>query len=212
MSRGSLILPPRYLAPAAWYAAVAAADRVTVDTSMRFDKRAKEVHRCVVADTHGPMQLTVPIVKPVSMTRASWADIEISGHGSWWHQHWVTLQSAYGRTPFFEFYADDFRPFYSPDVAGMKLVDYDMALDALVRRLLGITADVVYGAPCAGDKATGDDFSHRPLDFIVEKEYYQVRALTRGFIPGMSVVDLLFNVGPESILLLESMGSGRQSM
>ena len=190
MSRGSLILPPRYLAPAAWYAAVAAADRVTVDTSMRFDKRAKEVHRCVVADTHGPMQLTVPIVKPVSMTRASWADIEISGHGSWWHQHWVTLQSAYGRTPFFEFYADDFRPFYSPDVAGMKLVDYDMALDALVRRLL----------------------SHRPLDFIVEKEYYQVRALTRGFIPGMSVVDLLFNVGPESILLLESMGSGRQSM
>lgn len=191
-SGGSVILPVRYLAPVAWYAAAARASESAVDITARFDKRDKLTHRAAIVDANGLINLTVPIVKPQSLTGALISDIIISGHDNWWNIHLTALQSAYGRTPFFEFYEDDFKPFYTSQWEGRRLVDYTAALDALIRRLIGLPQAV---APESGWHAANQDIELPP--------YYQVRAGRFGFVGGLSIVDLLFNLGPEAILLLK---------
>lgn len=202
-SPGVIVLPPAYLGSVEYYAAMAAFPQATVDWGMKFDKRMKTAHRCDVADTHGVRQLTVPIVKPLSMSGARWSDIVISPHGAWWHVHLETLKSAYGRTPFFEYYLDEFERFYTSERAGERLADYCKGLDALLRRLMGVETAVRDDAPAIAD---GFDCRGRiPAGLVNTIPYYQVRSLSQGFLPGLSVVDLLFNMGPESIFILESM-------
>lgn len=194
------LFPSRYLGTVGYYAALSAYKQVVIDSEARFDKRAKAVHRCRIADTHGEIQLTVPIEKPVSLTGAQWKDILISGHGNWWHVHWETLQSAYGRTPFFEYYADDFAWLFSSDAVGLPVLEFNARLDHVLRALLGIETEVNYTA----DEASGRyvDFRRRVPEADNEIPYYQVRASRYGFMPDLSVIDLLFNVGPESPLVL----------
>lgn len=188
-----IVLPPAYFGTIGRYAAIAAAGVAAVDTSVRFNKRAKEVHRCIIADVRGPVQLTVPIVKPQSSRTARWADIDISDHGGWWHIHRTTLESAYGRTPFFEFYADRFAPFFRECPQG-RLTDFTGALEAVVLDILGLPP-----------MATESDTSFTPVEACppcAPLPYWQVRGVSLGFIPGLSILDLVFNLGPEAPLYL----------
>ncbi len=205
----TILLPPRYLGSVSYFAAIASYRRAIVDDSMRFDKRSKVVHRCEIADTHGPVKLTVPIEKPVSMTAARWDDIVISAHGAWWHQHWVSLQSAYGRTPFFEFYADDFAPYFTAEAAGRRLTDWLHGLDRTLLRLLHIDTDVKFCSAIAEELDAVDCRRGNMPDFQ-QIPYYQVRQEKFGFLPDMSVVDLLFNMGPEAALILDAMVADRR--
>jgi len=185
-----IVLPPAYFGGIGRFAAIAAAGKTAIDPTLRFNKRQKWVHRCDIADTRGTVQLTVPIVKPESSHTALWSDILISDHGGWWHIHWTTLESAYGRTPFFEFYADRFAPFFRHCPEG-RLTDFTTALDAVILNILGLpqltAPDVTYAA-------ARTDYAPLP--------YWQVRADRLGFIPGLSILDLIFNLGPEAPLHL----------
>ena len=203
---GCALFPSRYLASVGYYAALSAYDTVVIDAGMRFDKRQKSVHRCRIADTHGETYLTVPIEKPVSMTNARWKDIMVSGHGNWWHVHWETLQSAYGRTPFFEYYADDFASLFTSDAVSKPLVGFNQQLDELLRKFFQITTAVSVADSSELENVV-DDFRLREPDFDSIEEYYQVRAAKHGFLASLSAVDLLFNMGPESPLILSKMSS-----
>lgn len=190
-----IYLPSRLCPPASYYAAIASAGRVTIDSGERLDKRCKDAHRYTIADTHGRLGLTVPVAKPYA---ATWQEAAVSTHGQWWLQHFTALESAYGRTPYFEFYADDFRPLFLPDrftTVGRMNADFD----AVIRRCLGITTPVEL-APKPADEPY---FGHSALTVA---PYWQVRADSLGFIGGLSVLDLLFNMGPESLPILLQAG------
>lgn len=192
------VLPLRYFGNIGYYAGMAACGRAVICDGALFDKREKAVHRCDIADTHGSMTLTVPIAKPHGIARARWSDVRLSNHGAWWHVHRVTLESAYGRTPFFEYYIDRFLPFLSSDVVERfgTIAGLDLAVDAVIRDILLIETEVTAGGcdvPCGAASTAGN--SDMP-------PYYQVRAHSQGFIPGLSVLDLIFNLGPESPLYL----------
>lgn len=204
-----IIMPPAYLPPVAYYAAKAAARSSTVDYAMPFNKRAKQVHRCTITDANGIIDLTIPIAKPQSLSRTLWSEIHISGHNHWWNIHLTALKSAYGRTPFFEYYLADFAPFYSPDVEGMMLVDYLRRLDDMLTRLLGveiIRRRRIADAPARPDATFPEiDLRRAPLPHHEPIPYYQQRTAGIGFVDGLSAVDLLFNMGPESMLVLDRM-------
>ena len=202
----TILLPPRFLGSVDYYAAMAAHRRAVIDTSMPFNKRQKSTHRAEILDANGDAMVTVPIEKPASMSQARWSDINVSAHGAWWNVAVTALRSAYGRTPFFEFYFDDFMPLLSASAAGRPLMELDADLDSLLRRLLGIDTEVSYGSPESVSGPVADYRSH-PLDFLRPCEYYQLRAARHGFRPGLSAVDLLFNLGPEAPILLAEMGS-----
>ena len=196
-----LILPPRYLGSVDYYASVVACGGAEIAAGIRFDKRRKATHRCVIADTRGPLTLTVPIVKPVSLTNARWNDIIVSDHNHWWNLHITALRSAYGRTPFYEFYEDDFTAIINADAAGRRLTELDADLDLLLRRLMGISECKVTVSEDTTAAAVPDE---REAAVV---EYYQVRSASLGFLPHLSAVDLLFNMGPESAIVLRKMAS-----
>lgn len=203
-----LTLPLRYFGTVDYYAAMAACACVTVDDTARYDKRQKGTHRIDIVDTHGLKSLTVPVSRPDNVVgQLHWSDIAVSRHGQWWHVVSETLASAYGRTPFFEFYIDRLRPFFSsstpdiyPDVATLCRES-----DAAVRAILGLDNDITYASqemrsvPGTMPVITQSELITEPT------EYYQVRHDKFGFLPHLSVLDLIFNMGPESPLILQKM-------
>ena len=115
--------------------------------------------------------------------------------------------TAYDKTPYFEYYADDFRPFYEKRYE--YLVDYNEALRELLCGLLNIEPNVALTStyasyPYAEDcRALFSPKSKTQDIHFAQKPYYQVFAQKNGFLPDLSIVDLLFNMGPESIYILK---------
>lgn len=195
----TVLLPPRYCGDIGYYAVMSRYGNAVVDSRMRFDKRHKAVHRTTIADTRGPLALTVPVAKPEQSLGTRWDEIYVSTHGHWWDIHRVALESAYGRTPFFEFYIDRFMQFFTPRTDGgcETVTEFDTAIDAVIRDILGI-------APPSeiGDAVVDFRWEVPPVPPV---PYYQVRALQMGFIPCLSILDLIFNMGPEAPLVLMKM-------
>lgn len=201
----------RYYGSIAYYASMAAYGHAVIDADAIFDKRQKAVHRCDIADTHGPVQLTVPVSKPHGIARARWSDVAVSDHGAWWHVHRVTLESAYGRSPFFEFYIDRFLPFLTKGVTERypTVASLNLAIDAEIRSILlletGVSSSESYNSYFS-DSYCYDRFSSAmALYSRAITPYWQVRGASQGFIANLSILDLIFNLGPEAPLYLRSL-------
>lgn len=163
---------------------------VIITSGLRFDKRCKETHRTMIADVRGPLTLTVPIEKPYGRT---WADTAVSMHGRWYEVAATALESAYGRTPYFEFLADDFLELLRPEFGSVG--ELNERFDRAIRRAAGITAEVSY---------TTEPLAVDAIEPWEPEPYWQVRRDKLGFIGGLSMLDLVFNLGPEAISLLLS--------
>lgn len=203
----SVILPPQYCGQVGYYALMATYPHAVIDLGMPYDKRRKSLHRCVIADVRGPLMLTVPIEK--AHRGMTWAQVGISSHGAWWSDHAVSLESAYGRTPYFEFYYDRFKPLLAPPAPGLTVGALDSALDQIIRQILSLDTVVDYataGMELPNEEQTDDYRRQANFDVADAPAYYQVRADRLGFIPNLSILDLIFNLGPESPLLLHRMG------
>ena len=205
----TLVLPPALCGCIGYYSLMASHKYVVIDRYCRYDKRRKLMHRYDIADVNGRLTLTVPITKP--RIGATWNDAGVSAHGGWWNIHKVALWSAYGRTPFFEYYIDELMPYLQPrdGVQPESLMDLNTGIDAIIRRIAGIESNVRYELTAEekelitnGDKSIID---HRNSNFELEQplEYYQVRATQQGFIPNLTMLDLIFNMGPETPLVLK---------
>lgn len=192
---------------------------------MRFDKRFKSVHRCRIVDTQGELMLTVPISRPSTNDGPlHWNQVRVSSHGQWWSDHRISLESAYGRTPFFEFYIDRLLPFLQD--LDITITELDQAIDKVVREILHLPVKVEYAnlseksvrdlaEECIIESSKEDliegeeiiDFRKNDFSHIAAVPYYQIRALQLGFFPDLSILDLIFNLGPESPLILDQMNS-----
>ena len=189
-----ILLPCCYLAPVSHYSAYYRADEVQLEVCDHFVKQTLR-NRCYIDSPNGALALTVPVVKTEGKTLMR--DVRISDHGNWRHQHWVALESSYRQSPFFEYYADDFAPFYEKKWA--FLADFNEELMALVASLLDISKPVsrttTYSPAPSPSLSPPKGEDGRGL-------YYQVFAHRHGFLPDLSIVDLLFNLGPEGVLWL----------
>ena len=204
---GESLFPSYYLAPISYYARLLQCDSYCIDTNEIYRKQTL-YNRCYIASPNGPLALTIPVVKFVPY-HTPLRDIRISDHGNWRHLHWNALQSSYGRTPFFEFYADDFAPFY--EKRWDFLVDYNQALQEKICELIGMNS--LPHSLTSPFTFHPSPFTHNPSPFTLHPSpftlhpYYQLFSDRHGFMPNLSIVDLLFNMGPESILYLNHLQS-----
>ena len=129
----------------------------------------------------GLLTLTVPVKRADSkqLTR----DVEISYQQRWQHQHWIALMSAYKRTPYFDYYADFFRPFYEQETR--FLVDFNEKIHQVIVRLMANLAKGEEAKRLLGKNRTTD---------------WQGLDLEPCFGDGQSILDLLFEYGPETIM------------
>ena len=204
-----LILSSLYLPPIQYFAHLYADPVAIEDQGEHFIKQTYR-NRCLIATPNGPQALTIPIVRDGSGGHTPMHDVRISSHGNWRHLHWNALVSAYENSPYFEYYADDFQALF--DRPYDRLANFNTDLRSLILELLQLTpqirvsTDYVTPLPAAATdlrtliapKATIEsDPSFQP------KAYYQVFQERTGFQPNLSIVDLLFNLGPESRLILK---------
>ncbi|MBR5053765.1 MAG: WbqC family protein [Bacteroidaceae bacterium] len=185
-----MLLPCCYLAPISHYSAYYRADEVRLEVCDHFTKQTLR-NRCWIDSPNGALALTIPVVKSDGKTLMR--DIRISDHGNWRHQHWIALESSYRQSPFFEYYADEFAPFYVK--RWEFLADFNEELMALVASLLDISKPFTRTSAYEGDA-----FAQMPP--FEARSYYQMFASRHGFLPDLSIVDLLFNQGPEGLLWL----------
>lgn len=200
-------LTTAYWAPVQYYTKLFRYPRVVTE---QFDHYTKQTYRnrCVIAAPDGPLALTVPTVKYDGL-KCPMKDIRISDHGNWRHLHWNALESAYRNSPFFEYYADDFRPFY--EKKWDFLLDFNLAIQDTVCRLIDLQPQMSRSDQFLDENCGPAEDCRFFIQPRVPAEqdahfravpYYQVFAERNGFLPNLSIADLLFNMGPESLLVL----------
>ncbi len=209
MDKGAIILPPQLFASTGYYALMMSSDYVAIDYDLRFDKRFKSVHRYDIADTRGLLQLTVPVSRRAGFFTdggLKWSDIDVSAHGRWWEVHKTALESAYGRTPFFEYLFYKFEPLFDARSVGggETICSLCSRADEIVRGVLGIRTKVI-SVEEALSMGAMDLRRREALEAAMPTvgPYYQVRADKLGFISGLSILDLIFNMGTEAPLSLK---------
>ncbi len=190
---------PQYFGSVNYYALMASFGKVYVDIDMTADKRFKSAHRCRIVDTRDEIFLTAPIAHPHG--RHSWNDTPVSAHGKWWNVHRTALESAYGRTPFFEYYIDRFAPIFDADyeAGSITVGQLDRQCDMIVREILSIDNDVEY---CSPKENLTNDFRNNEIKCQETTGYYQLRSDRLGFRADLSILDLIFNMGPEAPMVM----------
>lgn len=190
-----------YLAPVSLYVHLYAGTRLLVDLDAPFVKQTFR-NRALIAAENGALPLTVPIVHNGGIKQAM-RDVRISDHGNWRRMHWNAIVSAYKKSPFFDYYADDFRPFYEKRYD--FLVDFNMQLHDTVCGLLGLEREVA-SLGNVENKARAIDvrsLADPSMEIVAAPQhYYQVFEHRNGFLPNLSIADLLFNMGPEGLIAL----------
>lgn len=181
-------------------------NKVYVERNDNFCKQTYR-NRCVIATANGVQALTVPIER-FEGAKCPMRDIRISDHGEWRHLHWNAIVSAYGESPFFDYYADDLRPFF--ERKWKYLFDFNMEIVDKLCELLDVRPNISLTDSYADAAFLGaDDLrevirpKHPAADpLFAPRPYYQVYASRHGFQSNMSVLDLLCNEGPEGIFYL----------
>ena len=105
------ILSTAYFAPVQWYQKLYRYDKCLIETNESYQKQTYR-NRCVIATANGRQTLTVPVEHTGKHGGISIKEMRISDHGNWRHVHWNALMSAYGESAFFDYYADDVKPFF----------------------------------------------------------------------------------------------------
>ncbi len=205
------LLSTTYFGPVQWYQKLNSGDVTLIEAYENYCKQTYR-NRCVIATANGIQALTVPVERPENgdLNRCPIRDIRISDHGRWRQLHWNALQSAYSESPFFEYYADDLHPFFERRYD--YLFDFNMEICHKVCELLDVRPELrltdQYVKRDMLPEGTVDYretiVPKRPLpdSSFQPRQYYQVFESRTGFLPNLSILDLLFNMGPEGIFFL----------
>ncbi len=164
-------------------------------------------NRCYICTDKGKHMLNIPI-KHVGGNegRQKYFDVELDNTYDWKKVHWRTLETAYRTSPFFEFYEDDIRPLYEGDET--SLYRFNLNTIQAISNCLGLE---FYKNKTSSYELQPKEFFNARFLAEAKKElplrmepYTQVFGERHGFIPNLSVLDLLFNEGPNTLSYLKN--------
>ncbi len=183
-----------YLPPISWFAPLAKGEPICIEQWEHFHKQTIR-NRCTIDSPNGKLNLTIPVDKSNfgAGGKCLMKDVKISYHLDWQHQHWNALETSYFNSPFFEYLQDDFRPFY--EKKWEYLMDFNEALINKCCELIDVVPNISRTKEFIGAQEPITDNSKLTT-------YYQVFAQKHGFQPNLSIIDLIFNLGTESILYI----------
>ncbi len=209
MSPGKALVSTAYLPPIQYITKFILFSDIAIEQHENYNKQSYR-NRCVILSGNGPLTLSIPIRKehtakiPVSKARLDYDT-------PWNRIHWKTLKAAYHCSPFYEYYIDSFAPFY--DRRFEYLFEFNQKLLSLVLDLCHIEAEIKTTSGYEPAFSKGIDYrenihpkpARQATDHLfIGHAYTQVFYEKFGFVPNLSIIDLLFNEGPNAYSILKS--------
>lgn len=207
-----VLLHPGYFGPIDQFAVMAKADAIVFENEDNYQKQTYR-NRQYIYGANGKLLLNIPI-KHLSTAKQGnnagkhqkYKDVKVENNFHWQRDHWRSIQTAYRTSPFFEYYEDDFAPIYERPV--QFLLDFNYRCTELVFSCVSLA--IHYTKTTEFIAASQTMIDQRGL--IVSKRknigneipYLQVFEEKYGFLPNLSILDLLFNEGPQTLHYLKN--------
>jgi hypothetical protein len=202
--QNTAILPLFYLPPVGYFSLL---QKLGTDFLIeKHEHLSKQTYRnrASIYSPNGKLDITVPVVKG-SKTHTKMKDVRISYDFKWQRLHWLSLESCYRSSAYFEFYEDELSRFYNNKFE--FLFDYNLELVEWLNKKLKLNKSFEVTPEYLDDIAPELDYRtimnpKKEDDIVNNKPYYQVFEDRHQFLPNLSIVDLLFNQGPQARLYL----------
>ncbi len=203
MKNQTAILSTAYLAPIQYYSKLKNYSNCIIEHYEHLPKQTFR-SRCDIYSPNGILTLSIPLVK--RNQRQVIKDVKISNEYDWQKLHWRSLESCYRRSPFFEYFEDDLKGFYLEKKFDF-LIDFNETIQNEIFTLLKLKPNFIFSTEYHNNYENVDDFRNiispkKSLSLDVDftpPTYIQVFENKLGFIPNLSIVDLLFNLGSRAL-------------
>jgi hypothetical protein len=192
------VIPVSYFSPVGVYAVILKSENVLFEKQENFVKQTFR-SRCEIYGANGKQLLSVPVEKrgnhiPITEVRISYKE-------DWQKIHWRSIVSAYRNSPYFEYYADEFHSFF--ETKAELLFELNISLHKVIMKLLKAECSIAftekYSSACGNSVL---DLRNEKTKYPPISPYNQVFEERYGFIPDLSILDLLFNAGPDTADIL----------
>ncbi len=206
MDNNALLLSTAYFAPVHFYTRYLHHSEVYLEQFENFTKQTYR-NRCLILGGNGPISLVIPVVKgrgPKILIK----DLQISYEENWQRNHWQTIVSAYNSSPYFEYYQDELHPFFERTTK--YLLDYNLQIHEQlcdffeIENKIRLTEDFEKVPKNTFNLRDGisPKLKHNPDTEFQPRTYTQVFSEKYGFLSNLSILDLLFNEGPNAYTIL----------
>lgn len=199
----SVLFSSACLPPVEYFIYLVNSDKIRIENFETYHKQTYR-NRYSIYGANGKLTLSIPVIKS-SGHNTCIKDIKISYLQNWQNIHWKSIESAYNSSPYFLFYRDELFPFF--DKKSNFLIEYNHRILELLMELTGIKKEVNYTTDFQKSPLNTVDLRNKispknKISSINFEPYHQVFENKSGFIPNLSIIDLLFNEGPNTKDLL----------
>ena len=200
-----VLLSSAYFPPAEYFFLIAHSRKVLIEKWENYHKQTYR-NRCRIMGANGPLLLTVPVLRG-SFHKTPIKDLEIDNGRRWRELHLRSITSAYATAPFFEYYYDAIsrvinKPF-------RFLLDLNTEALYSMNEAIGLTTGISFSGEFLAEESVPGDYRYlistkKPSSAtgFADMQYTQVFSEKFGFVPGLSIIDVLLNNGPGTGALL----------
>tara|TARA_B100001057_G_scaffold123912_1_gene122706 strand:- start:1827 stop:2441 length:615 start_codon:yes stop_codon:yes gene_type:complete len=200
----TIIAPLAYTGSIGMWAFMTTAETLLIEQNDYYQKQTLR-NRTYIHGANGKLLLSIPIRHLGKTGHQYYNEVEIENSFEWQKQHWKSIQSAYRSSPYFEFYEYDISIFYKNKFS--LLYVFNKAYFKLLLKLLGWNPEVHYTESyknLTNAKDIRSQIEKKEVNNKLKLKYTQVFEGKNGFIPNLSILDLLFNEGPNTLSLLKT--------
>jgi hypothetical protein len=196
---GKILISTAYLPPVEYFSLLLYADEILIEREENYLKQSYR-NRCYILSPHGPQILSVPVYLG-SMHKTPVKDIRIDYSKRWQQVHIGALTASYNSSPYFQFYFENIERVISKNYE--FLIELNTELTTVVMNMLKMKVNLTYTTCFQPEGSIKNDYRYnispkKPSRFTV-REYIQVFNNNTGFVQPLSILDLIFNVGPGAV-------------